>query len=98
MTLQYSSLSNTPSVLNVSQPSGGIYSNTLFDPNTNSINIPTHKIQSIGGGRRRTRKNGRRIRRGGSRYRRSSRRHFEILRSRRRRKIEILRSLKDVAK
>lgn len=84
MTLQYSSLSNPPSVLNVSQPSGGIYSNTLSDPNTNSLNIHTSKIQSVGGSRnRRSRKNRNRAsKRGGSRYRRSSRRRFQLSRRR----------------
>lgn len=90
MVLQYSSLSNPPSLLTQSSSSGvGTYSNTLSDPNTNSLNLKPSELQSIsgsvnrvgGGGRTRRRsrrscRNKRRMKRGGSRYRRSSRRRF----------------------
>lgn len=82
MSLQYSNLSNPPSVLNATS-SNGTYAGTLSDANTNSLNVPTSQIQSISGpysvhrgGRRRKRSASRRKRtsqRGGRRRRQTRR-------------------------
>lgn len=70
MTLQYSNINNPPGVLNV--PSGGTYANPLSGTDTNSLNVPTSQLQSIGP-----------VARGGSRRRRHSRRHRQSKKTRR---------------
>jgi hypothetical protein len=68
---------NAPqSILNV--PNGGTYSNTLANTATNSLNLQTAQIQSIGGPA---------VRSGGGRKRRHSRRTKRHTRRRPRRQV-----------